>query len=260
MIRSALIATLMLAFFAFASEARAVPILQLYLEGATYDHDTESWTLSPEGSSSGEPFRIWTIGNTEGPGGAGTISDVKLAFSWDESFGDLQINLTPGTTGDLGGFTDPSLASVATTDDVLHYVSDGELPLLGDGTVLPSHGEYVDGVVWKEFQLGDFDLADSPVADFIDLFPDGLGVDAGQINVYEVSVLMADGSSAHDVSLHLDLYNHVQAGNKIKYKFSPFSHDADGTVTIIPEPASLGLLGLGSLVLARRPRRKGTTK
>ena len=66
--------------------ANAVPILQLYLEGATYDFATESWVLAPGGSSGGDPFRLWAIGNVAGPGGAGTISDVRLSIAYDKKF------------------------------------------------------------------------------------------------------------------------------------------------------------------------------
>jgi hypothetical protein len=78
---------------AAAEPAHAIPILQLYLEGGEYDQNTESWVL--EASSQGDPFRIWAIGNVDGPGGKGTIYDVRLAIAYDESLGDIEIRLTP---------------------------------------------------------------------------------------------------------------------------------------------------------------------
>ncbi len=41
--------------------ARGEPILQLYLEGGTYDSASESWYLQPAGSSAGQS--VSTVGN-----------------------------------------------------------------------------------------------------------------------------------------------------------------------------------------------------
>ena len=56
---------------AFVGSAMAIPALQLYIEGATYDDNTETWVLSGE-----DDFKLWVIGDV---GSYGTISDVKLA-------------------------------------------------------------------------------------------------------------------------------------------------------------------------------------
>src|SRR5690606_3609302 len=87
----------------------AAPILQLYVEGATYDSESESWVYTARGSSGGDPFRLWAIGNVSGPGGKGTIYDVRLAAAYDESYDHIEISLSPVTTGGYGGFTDPSI-------------------------------------------------------------------------------------------------------------------------------------------------------
>jgi len=49
---------------AMGSAAHAVPALQLYIEGATYDTDSESWVVSST------DFRLWVIGDV---GHTGTI-------------------------------------------------------------------------------------------------------------------------------------------------------------------------------------------
>jgi hypothetical protein len=120
------------------------------------------------------------------------------------------------------------------------------VPLLGDGSALPSHGEYGADTWWQEYSLGDYTSSDSPMADFIDAFPTTLYAGAGQINVYEISV------SGYTGVVHFDLYNHVQARNKIKYKFAPFSHDAE--VGAIPEPGTLALFTAGIAAAFTRMR------
>ena len=78
---------------------QAVPILQLYIEGAWYDQATESWVAAPSGSSGGGSFKLWAIGNVNGPGGAGTISHVRLAVSYSVD-SEPMITLTPSTASE----------------------------------------------------------------------------------------------------------------------------------------------------------------
>ncbi|MGC1275224.1 MAG: choice-of-anchor N protein [Planctomycetaceae bacterium] len=243
-----------------AKPAHAVPILQLYIEGSTYDQATESWTKT---FNPGDTLVVWAIGNVAGPGGAGTISDVKMAIAYDDMAAgkDLTIGLQGTTTNDLGGFTDPSnpgnVASSSFTE-----ITDGndpsQLPQLTGGGTLPKHGEYVEGVEWQEFLLGDMTLTDSPIADFINAFPGADFPDAGQINAYIVNVTTA---LTGPINLHFDLYDSVQAGNKAKAVKAPFSHDAEtppgGTPPpVVPEPGTFVLLALGGAGLAAFRRRR----
>lgn len=248
--------------FATCPTALAYPVLQLYLEGGTYDYSTQSWYLEPPGSSSGAPFRLWVIGNTSWKG---TIEAVRLSMAYDAAYRtdgrDLLVTFVPRTTGGLYGFTDDSPPAVPL------FLGNGEagtVPLLGDGTPLPTHGIFGSNTVWKEWLLGDFSAKDSPIGDFIGSVPPPSST-LGQINVYEVSITFTDGASAHGVSVHFDAYNHVEGGNHAFYRFAPFSHDADGDVTVIPEPSSLvglfglasglGLVGSRALLRSRRNRR-----
>ena len=241
--------------------ASAEPTLQLYIEGADYDPVTETWTHSPPGSSSGEPFRLWVIANTH----KGTIENVRLSASYtidaeDGGFPgdplDVQITLTGATTGGLNGFTDPSTPSDPT---FLQYVDDGSTPILGDGRSLPNHGQFGTGIVWQEFALGDMGQSDSPIADFIDSFP-APGNKMGQINVYDVVI---ETSIVHPLEVHFDVYDTIVGKNKAKSVFAPFSHDgeaeggADATATVVPAPGGLMLLLAGSVCgvpLLRRRR------
>ena len=226
--------------------SQAVPILQLYVEGSTYDTDHESWVFTP---NSGDPIRVWVIGNVDGNGGKGTISDVKLSIVYEDPGSPVTITLTPSTTGGYGGVTDPSTPQAAT---YVKTVSDGSAPTLGDGSALPSHGVYHDGAQWQEFALGDFDLTDSPIGDFVLNFPTDLDPAAGQINVYELSVVGAI------TDLHIDVYDHVVGGNHLKFVNAPFSHDAGTGVNDpvpVPEPGTLGLFAVAALGLGLLRRR-----
>lgn len=216
-----------------SAPVQAIPLLQLYAEGATYDGASESWVLDGAGI-----VRLWAIGNVAGEGSKGPISNVRLSVAYEAVPG-VTIALTPSQTMGFGGFTDPSISPSA---PLIQTRTDGSVPLLSGGSALPSHGEYGPGIWWQEFALGDFTLTDSPMADFINALP-APGTGMGQISVYEVAVTGIG-------KVHFDLYDSVQAGNKAKATFAPFSHDA----TLVPEPSAVGLLVLGLLALgfARR--------
>ena len=224
-----------LGLFAAAAPAQAVPVLQLYIEGSTYDATDETWTIQTTGT-----FTLWVIGDVSR---YGTIYDVRLsaAAATSEIQAGGTVSLTPTTAT---GITDPSTAStpVATVNSPS---PDGAIPLLGNGSPLPSHGEFGPGVSFFEWSLGDFTLTDSPIGDFITTFPSSFP-DMGQISAYTVTV-----SGLTEV--HFDAYDHIESRNKLKFVKAPFSHDASGTN--VPEPGVLFLLGgslAGLAVWARR--------
>jgi len=207
--------------------ATALPTLQLYIEGATYDPTNETWVIGKS------EFVLWVIGDVQS---YGTIYDVKLAAAVrsDESG---TISLTPTTTSLV---YDPSIPPNPTPTE--NFPSpDGAVPIMRDGRPLPSHGIYGPGVKFYEWSLGDFALIDSPIGDFTDGFPTEFPK-YGQINAYIVTV---SGFSW----VHFDAYGYIVKPNSGEQSvFAPFSHDAEYT----PEPAAFVLLLLGSVLLLRR--------
>lgn len=239
-----------------AAPAQAIPVLQLYLEGAQYDTGSESWVASPSGSSGGAPFRLWAIANT---GAVGTVFDAMLTFSWDASLGDLAIIVKESTTGGYRNFDDPSIANAA---DPQSIVRDGSVPLDGNNKPLSSGGLYGSGRYYQTFKIGDLSGVDSPLVDFDQSFTGPVADDAplrASISVYEISVLKIDGTSAHGATVSIDFYDHYISKNRAKYVEVPGSHDAKAVqVEVVPAPAAAFavapvLFGLG-LWCTRRNR------
>jgi hypothetical protein len=223
-----------------ASTSFAVPLLQLYIEGATYD-STETWV------SSQNPFTLWVMGNVNGDGGKGTISSVFLSAAYLTSETGT-ITITPTMTSLVPDPSTPAAPTIPLSDS--H--GDGTQPLTGDGSALPKHGIFGTGVSWDKFLIGNFSLTDSPTADLITSFPSyPSGASSGQINAYTVVIT---GFSW----VHFDAFDHyIKSNNDLQYVQAPFSHDAEDTGggQEIPEPTTLLLLGsglVGSLPFLRR--------
>jgi hypothetical protein len=184
-----------------AARAHAIPVLQIYIDGATYDPQSETWVVSAS------DFDLWVVGDVDAQG---DILDVKLTASFF-GLGPGTFTLTPGTTSTI---TDPSTPGAPT------FFQTGT----GGHPELPDHGIFNDATLnhWNDYSLGDLTLHDSPIGDYSgDLnFPDTFP-DTGQVNAYHVHTTGWN-------KVHFDAYGHTvsQSGHESSWK-TPFSHDGE---------------------------------
>ena len=239
-----------MALLGISAQAQAVPLLQLYVEGADYDYEHESWVFDPIYGD--DTITLWVLGNVAGPGGKGSIYDVKTVFTYADVDTEVSFDLTSTTTGGLLGYTDTSIAVDAEHEMTVKMTADeGSPPEMADGKTLAPHDVYGDGWEWQQFGLGDFTLTDSEIGDFIDSPPLASGGLVGQINAYEIAV------TGDVTDFHIDAFGYYINDNgkkeQIKTTFAPYSHDAGTginspvgpTSSTVPEPSIIALLGAG---------------
>lgn len=223
---------LLVFFTTFKQVCYAIPSLQVYIEGSTYDNSSKTWV------SDSNNFVLWALGSWN-PGDESGIYGVRLAAAYDSTETGT-ITITPTTAT---GIVDPSTPSDPDSNPATIISGTGTQPIMGDGRSLPSHGIYGTGTNWSSYLLGDFTLTDSPIGDYIGGVPTSFPK-VGQINAYNISI---SGYSW----VHFDLYDHFEAENDGSFKSlkAPFSHDGEtgggGTSSPVPEPTTLSLLGLG---------------
>lgn len=209
------------------SIALAVPNLQIYIPGAEYDAETETWVIYSY------DYDLWVVGaNLD-------IYDVKFAAAvpTDED-GTIDLMWLQGEWGTKGP------GSTETLDEDHDSFVEYGTPTMGDGAELPPHGVFPTS--YYEYYIGDFGT-DQEVQNYIPGDEWGDLAD-GETKKFDISV---SGYTWVDIVA----YDHyVQANEKTHCIFSPFSHDAASAP--IPEPATMLLLGTGLIGLACIGRKK----
>ena len=191
--------------------AFAVPNLQLYIPGGTYNTSSETWITSSQS------FEVWVIASNldrlSSP-----IYDVTLTAALGQGVAaqDGALTITP-----VGGSAHTYMAS---------EYQFGNPPATGsDAGDLPSHGIFPTNYV-------EFLCASETSAPYVETFnmPDGGGPTQGNIFKFYVTTTYA--------MVHFDAYGFLRTHDG-KFIKAPFSHDAE--MTAVPEPASMLLFGIG---------------
>ncbi len=295
----------------FVPSAHAIPTLQVYVEGAVYDEATETWIGTPDINGL---LHVWAIGSDDGLGGGSgdlvglKIVQLRMAIIFAGGIGSgegndadgLDIVLVAADTT-FGGFFDSWPGGGSDVGDIMPRTADivtgagsqGDTVLIGGPPVgayvpiintlnlatgsdeLASHGEFVPGLLWQEYNLPDMDLLGVNLVDIADFAGIAGSDQIPSPDANKSGILYAFTIDATQflpgIDWHFDLYGlsstttEVCRGNPntctpvqstgFKIEFAPFSHDGGGVERKIPEPLMLALFGAGLIGLGVLRRR-----
>ncbi len=201
-------------FIALSTSAFAVPGLQLFIDGATYDDVTGTWITTSN------TFDLYVIAKDG-------MQDVHVAMAIE----DFAMNDDPNAAGvavnGVGSYA-PWTYGYAPLDNDPSIWNGGSADLAKHGVYPAWYSEFYAGSFGNSGKIGDATGGNwSPVSGGV-----APGNTYGSWRKFSIEVL---GTHA----IHFDAYT-LNADGTID-QFAPFSHDA----AAVPEPTSLALFGLG---------------
>jgi len=213
----------------------ALPTLQTYIDGSTYDAATQTWVTNANS------FTFSALGTNEGKGaGKGSIplmdgTEVFISVAIDKNSLPTDGSITiDGTT-------------IASSSFIEGIPPIGLNPTPPNNDELASHGVFE---TWFAEYSFTFDTSNGCLACVSDMAPSGSGTDKdGWIENFVIDIAGFD-------SVHFDLYTKsVDADGYTSIDhFAPFSHDSE--FSRVPTPGILYLFGIGLLGMYTANRRK----
>lgn len=214
-------------FMASVNVAFAVPTLQLYMPSADYNFDTESWLTYDN------PFQLQVLGAQQP---AVLVKDVRLHFAVPKEYYERVEDGFIHIEGMIGG-------DEAGINQTINYTD-----MIDDQPVEVSQPHGIYPTYYYSVKLPDL-MVSTAGETIYDYNPEETepGEDKGDIQYYRVTY-------GGYFLIHMDLTGTlIKENGKEEETFAPFSHDADA---VVPEPATMLLVGTGLISLGWTARRK----
>lgn len=252
-----------------APAAQAIPVLQLYVEGAVYDQANESWIGTPDNNGL---IHLYTIGSAQGEGQVGTggnITDVRLSITFDTPANNaepaIEVKAVDTDSATYGFNSSLAVAQIGTVQarnlnvetkagffgkqvDIGPTVecdanNNDCTPLITADTslkdkALGAHGEYKQGISWGEWDVKDFlfdNLGSDTLVDITDFNGEsgdtpGSGISPDATKKGLLYAYTIDTTAFTALGEGISWHFDLYGiQGGDKAVFAPFSHDAGGT-------------------------------
>ena len=240
-----------------AQSTLAVPVFQVYIDGATTDAmepDEDMWVITDNA------FDL-IVSGAYGPW-TKSLTEITLLISVPEGeTGTISITGSDGSallterTEAADGYFNPNVDVVLDLlENETGYDGYSDKDFLPDDVKLNNHYPSKEDISnFLLYDIGSFGKSSNAVSNYSTDEPIAYNVADGEEKIY--SILISGFSTAH-----FDVYGYVQTGKgrscRSTWTTNPGSHDATYMASeMVPEPATILLLGLGSTVMIS-PRRR----